>query len=69
MLKLGRITKVKMLFLVLVFVLILAYSNVFEFSAAILEKGLFPHFLSAPPLPKCSTTEQSTVEASLFVLW
>ena len=38
---LGRVTKVKVLFLVLVFVLILAYSNVFEFSAAILEKGLF----------------------------
>ena len=36
MLKLGRVTKVKVLFLVLV----LAYSNVFEFSAAILEKGL-----------------------------
>ena len=28
----------------------------------------FPHFLSALPLPKCFTTEQSTVEASLFVL-
>ena len=40
MLKLGRVTKVKVLFLVLVFVfLILAFSNVFEFSAAILEKG------------------------------
>ena len=40
MLKLGRVAKVKVLFLVLVFVFILAYSNVFEFSAAILEKGL-----------------------------
>ena len=42
MLKLGRVTKVKVLFLVLVSFLILAYSNVFEFSAAILEKGLYP---------------------------
>ena len=40
MLKLGRVTKVKVLFLVLVFVFNLAYSNVFEFSAGILEKGL-----------------------------
>ena len=41
MLKLGRVTKVKVLFLALVFVfLILAYSNVFKFSAVILEKGL-----------------------------
>ena len=40
MLKLGRVTKFKMLFLVLVSVFNLAYSNVFEFSAAILEKGL-----------------------------
>ena len=29
---------------------------------------VFPHFLSALPLPKCFTTERSTVEASLFVL-
>ena len=41
MLKLGRVTKVKELVLVLVF----AYSNVFEFSAAILEKGLHVFFL------------------------
>ena len=46
MLKLGRVTKVKGLFLVLVFVLILACSNVFEFSAAILEKGLLDYSLS-----------------------
>jgi len=26
----------------------------------------FPYFLSALPLPKCFTTEQSTVEAFLF---
>ena len=39
MLKRGRVFKVKVLFLVLVFVLILAYSNVFVFSAAILMKG------------------------------
>ena len=30
--------------------------------------SVFPHFLSALPLPKCFTTERSTVEASLFVL-
>ena len=39
MLKLGRVTKVKVLFLVLVFVFILAYSNVFEFSTAIFGEG------------------------------
>ena len=38
MLKLGRVTKGKMLFLLLVFVL---NFDLFEFSAAILEKGLF----------------------------
>ena len=38
MLKLGRVTKVRMLFLVLVF----AFNfDLFKFSAAILEKGLF----------------------------
>ena len=37
MLKLGRVTKVKMLFLVLVFVF---NFDLFKFSAAILEKGL-----------------------------
>ena len=37
MLKLGRVTKVKVLFLVLVFVF---NFDLFEFSAAILEKGL-----------------------------
>ena len=37
MLKLGRVTKVKVLFLVLVFVFNL---DLFKFSAAILEKGL-----------------------------
>ena len=30
------------------------------------QPSVFPYFLSAPPLPKCFTTEQSTVEASLF---
>ena len=40
MLNLGRVTKAKVLFLVLVFVFNFAHSNVFEFSAAILEKGL-----------------------------
>ena len=29
------------------------------------KSSVFPHFLSALPLPKCFTTEQSTVEASL----
>ena len=38
MLKLGRITKVKVLFLVLVFVF---NFDLFKFSAAILKKGLF----------------------------
>ena len=38
MLKLGRVTKVKMLFLVLVLVF---NFNLFKFSAAIFEKGLF----------------------------
>ena len=37
MLKLCRVTKVKVLFLVLVYIL---NFNLFEFSAAILEKGL-----------------------------
>ena len=38
MLKLGRVTKVKVLFLVLVFVF---NFDLVKFSAAILEKGLF----------------------------
>ena len=38
MLKLGRVTKVKVLFLVLVFVF---NFDLFKFSVAILEKGLF----------------------------
>ena len=40
MLKLGRVTKVKVLFLVLVFVF---HFDLFKFSAAILEKGLFTY--------------------------
>ena len=40
MLKLGRVTKVKVLFLVLVFVF---NFDLLKFSAAILEKGLFEH--------------------------
>ena len=32
------------------------------------KSSVLPHFLSALPLPACFTTEQSTVEASLFVL-
>ena len=39
--KLCSVTKVKVLFLVLVYVLNLADFNVFEFSAAMSEKGLF----------------------------
>ena len=39
MLKLGRVTKFKMPFLVLVFVF---NFDLFKFSAAILEKGLLP---------------------------
>ena len=33
-----------------------------------LQSSVFPHFLSALPLFKCFTTEQSTIEASLLVL-
>ena len=40
MLKLCRVTKVKVLFLVLVYVF---NFNLFEFSAAILEKGLLTY--------------------------
>ena len=40
MLKLGRVTKVKVLFQVLVYIL---NFNLFEFSAAILEKGVLSH--------------------------
>ena len=43
MLKLGRVTKVKVLFLVLVYVF---NFDLFEFSAAMLEKGLFQFFLA-----------------------
>ena len=41
MLKLGRVTKVKVLHLVLVFVF---NFDLFKFSAAILEKGLLPKY-------------------------
>ena len=44
MLKLGRVTKVKGFFLVLVYVFDI---DLFEFSAAILEKGLFDWILLA----------------------
>ena len=48
MLKLGRVTKVKVLFLVLAFVF---HFDLFKFSAAILEKGLLKgwHFPDSPP--------------------
>ena len=42
MLKLGRVTKFKMFFIVLVFVF---NFDVFKFSAAILEKGLLLNLL------------------------
>ena len=45
MLKLGRVTKFKMLFLVLVFVF---NFDLFKFSAAILEKGLLPTWQNFP---------------------
>ena len=45
MLKLGRVTKVTMLFLVLVFVF---NFDLFKFSAAILEKGLLPRIRKFP---------------------
>ena len=32
------------------------------------QSSVFPNFLSALPLPKCFTTEQTTAETSLFVL-
>ena len=31
------------------------------------QESVFPYFLNALPLPEFFTTEQSTVEASLFV--
>ena len=45
MLKLGRVTKVKVLFLMLVFVF---YFDLFKFSAAILEKGLLVVLCNIP---------------------
>ena len=42
MLKLGRVTKVKVFFLVLAYVF---NFDLFEFSTAILEKGLLSHIL------------------------
>ena len=48
MLKFGRVTKVKVFFLVLVYVLILSNFNLFEFSADILEKVLFADFEGGP---------------------
>ena len=45
MLKLGRVTKVEVLFLVLVYVF---NFDLFEYSAAILEKGLLLISLAVP---------------------
>ena len=36
--------------------------------SVVITASLFSYFLSALPLPKCITTEQSIVEASLIVL-
>ena len=47
MLKLCRVTKVKVFFLVLVHIL---NFNLFEFSAAILEKGLIHYYLPRKPI-------------------
>ena len=60
MLKLCRVTKVKVLFLVLVYVF---NFDVFEFSAAILEKGLFGHKLR-PFRPFCGL--QILTKAKLY---
>ena len=57
MLKLGRVTKVKVLFLVLVFVF---NFDLFKFSAAILEKGLF-HSL------RTYRTSESNIEKNCMV--
>ena len=64
MLKLGRVTKLKVLFLVLVFVF---NFDLFKFSAAILEKGL----LQTPAVPHLRDTQGRVVEVfckSIFVL-
>ena len=74
MLKLGRVTKFKMLFLVLVFVF---NFDLFKFSAVILEKGLSQvfgiwicialHCACAPPLfvarPRCHVKQHLAVLA------
>ena len=67
MLKLGRVAKVKVLFLVLVFVF--NYSNVFEFSAAILEKGLLHIIMYTIYLLYRHTTNQvtSTFKSSINI--
>ena len=61
MLKLGRVTKVKVPFLLYSFS-ILAYSKVFEFSAAILEKGLLRAFLSSGLLSRVRKVRSCKVE-------
>ena len=63
MLKLCRVTKVKVLFLVLVHVFNL---NLFEFSAAILEKGLL--LLSAVVASFHFTTKLPCVANDFFLL-
>ena len=56
MLKLGRVTKVKVLFLVLVFIF---NFDLLKFSAAILEKGL----LTGKALNLCYRTKSMTIDA------
>ena len=58
MLKLGRLTKVKVLFLVLVFVF---HFDLFKFSAAILEKGLFF------PFNDCNVTFNNDFESFIII--
>ena len=56
MLRLGRVTEVKVLFLVMIFVF---NFDLFKFSAAILEKGLFKLFFEEKNLfPKVSKITQ-----------
>ena len=50
MLKLGRLTKVKVFFLVLVYIFNI---DLFEFSATILEKGLLRRLFSEAPQLNC----------------
>ena len=61
MLKLGRVTKVKVLFLVLIFVF---HFDIFKFSAAILEKGLYIEFI----FPRASAADIAFIKSSSQVI-